>query len=84
VSGADSKHIRVYDARTGGRLRDYFAGADAGFINDVIVTKRGAYLTDSNNAWLYLIAFGERGEFGALARIPLGGDYSNGAGFNAS
>ena len=50
VSGADSKHIRVYDARTGRQLRDYFAGDDAGFINDVIVTKRGAYLTDSNNA----------------------------------
>ena len=39
VSGADSKHIRVYDARTGSQLRDYFAGADAGFINDVVVTK---------------------------------------------
>jgi hypothetical protein len=53
ASGADSKHIRVYDARTGDQLRDYFAGDDAGFINDVIVTKRGAYLTDSNNPWLY-------------------------------
>ena len=84
VSGADSKHIRVYDARTGDQLRDYFAGDDAGFINDVIVTKRGAYLTDSNNAWLYFIPFGERGELGDLARIPLGGDYTNGAGFNAN
>ena len=84
ASGADSKHIRVYDARTGDQLRDYFAGDDAGFINDVIVTRRGAYLTDSNNAWLYFIPFGEQGELGALARIPLGGDYVNGAGFNAN
>jgi hypothetical protein len=84
VSGADSKHIRVYDALTGDQLRDYFAGADAGFINDVIVTKRGAYFTDSNNAWLYFIRFGARGELGALTRIPLGGDYVNEAGFNAN
>jgi hypothetical protein len=84
VSGADSKHIRVYNARTGRQLRDYFAGDNAGFINDVIVTKRGAYLTDSNNPWLYFIPFGERGELGALARIPLGGDYVTGVGFNAN
>jgi hypothetical protein len=84
VSGADSKHIRVYDARTGAQLRDYFAGDDAGFINDVIVTRRGAYFTDSNNPWLYFIAFGDRGELGDLTRIPLGGDYANDAGFNAN
>jgi len=84
VSGADSKHIRVYDARTGDQLRDYFAGDDAGFINDVIVTKRGAYLTDSNNAWLYFIPFGKRGKLGDLERIALHGDYINGDGFNAN
>jgi hypothetical protein len=84
VSGADSKHIRVYDARTGEQLRDYFAGVDAGFINDVIVTKRGAYFTDSNNARLYFVPFGKHGELGDLTRIPLGGDYMNDAGFNAN
>ena len=84
ASGADSKHIRVYDARTGGEIRDYFAGDDAGFINDVIVTRRGAYFTDSNNPWLYFIPFGDHGALGELARIPLGGDYTVGAGFNAN
>ena len=84
ASGADSKHIRVYDADTGAQLRDYFVGDDAGFINDVIVTRRGAYFTDSNNARLYFIPFGAQGELGALTRIPLGGDYVNGAGFNAN
>ena len=84
VSGADSKHIRVYDARTGAQLRDYFAGDDAGFINDVIVTRRGAYFTDSNNPWLYFIPFGDGDELGELTRIPLGGDYVSGAGFNAN
>ena len=84
ASGADSKHIRVYDAQTGDQLRDYFVGDDAGFINDTIVTKRGAYFTDSNNAWLYFIAFGRHGELGVLERIALGGDYANSAGFNAN
>jgi len=84
VSGADSKHIRVYDARSGRELRDYFAGDDAGFINDVVVTRRGAYFTDSNNPWLYFIPFGKHGRLGELARIPLGGDYVNEAGFNAN
>src|SRR5215210_8584782 len=48
VSGADSNVIRVYDARTGAEIRNYPV-AGSGFINDVIVTKRGAYFTDSNN-----------------------------------
>src|SRR5687768_7166763 len=77
ASGADSKHIRVYHARTGDELRDYAVGADgsfiAGFINDVIVTKRGAYFTDSNNPWLYFIPFGEHGALGDLERITLSG-----------
>ena len=82
VSGADSNHIRVYDARTGDQLRDYFAGDDAGFINDVALTKQGAYFTDSNNAWLYFIPFGKRGALGNLTRIPLtGGDFDD-PGFN--
>ena len=84
VSGADSRHIRVYDARTGTELADLFAGDDAGFINDVAVTRRGAYFTDSNNPWLYFIPFGEDGELGALERIPLSGDYVNEDGFNAN
>ncbi len=84
ASGADSKHIRVYDSRTGDQLRDYSVGADAGFINDVIVTKRGAYFTDSNNPRLYFIPFGKKGALGELQRIALGGEYTNGAGFNAN
>src|SRR5687768_12450762 len=85
ASGANTQHIRVYDSRSGDELRDYFAGLDAGFINDVVVTKRGAYFTDSNNARLYHIPFGKKGLLGdELERITLGGEYTNGAGFNAN
>jgi hypothetical protein len=83
VSGADSKHIRVYDARTGGQIRDYPV-PDAGFINDTIVTRRGAYFTDSNNPRLYFIPFGEHGALGGLQRIPITGDFVFGPGFNAN
>jgi len=83
VSGAGSHAIRVYDARTGDSIRSYEV-PDAGFINDVIITKRGAYFTDSNNARLYHVPFGKKGALGELQRITLGGDYVNGAGFNAN
>src|SRR5215208_3820198 len=83
VSGADSHVIRVYDARTGAEIRNYPV-ADSGFINDVIVTKRGAYFTDSNNARLYHIPFGKKGALGELVTITLAGEYVNGAGFNAN
>jgi WD40 repeat protein len=83
VSGAGSLVIRVYDASTGTEIRNYPI-ADSGFINDVIVTKRGAYFTDSNNARLYHIPFGKQGALRELETITLSGDYVNGAGFNAN
>ncbi|HKG62547.1 MAG TPA: WD40 repeat domain-containing protein [Solirubrobacteraceae bacterium] len=83
VSGGDSHVIRVYDARSGAEIRTYPIPT-SGFINDVIVTKRGAYFTDSNNARLYHIPFGRKGALGELVTIALGGDYVNGAGFNAN
>src|SRR5215217_6925521 len=83
VSGGDSHVIRVYDARSGAEIRTYPIPT-SGFINDVIVTKRGAYFTDSNNARLYHIPFGRKGALGELLTLALGGDYVNGAGFNAN
>ena len=85
ASGADSKHIRVYDSRTGAQLRDYPV-PEAGFINDVIVTRRGAYFTESllPNQQLYFIPFGKKGALGDLQRIPITGDFVYGAGFNAN
>ena len=83
VSGADSHVIRVYDARTGTEIRNYPIPT-SGFIDDVIVTKRGAYFTDSDKARLYHIPFGKKGALGELVTITLGGDYVNEAGFNAN
>jgi hypothetical protein len=73
VSGAGSHAIRVYDARTGAELRSYDV-AGSGFINDVVVTRRGAYFTDSGVKQLYFIPFGDHGALGDLQRIQLTGD----------
>ena len=52
VSGGASKGIYVYDARTGADVRAY-AIPDAGFVNDVAITREAAYFTDSQVQRLY-------------------------------
>ena len=48
------KGLRVYDSRTGGQVASYPI-TTAGFINDVVLTKRAAYFTDSLVPVLYKI-----------------------------
>jgi hypothetical protein len=84
VSGADSQRIRVYDVRDGDLIAN-FGVAGAGFINDVVLTKRAAYFTDSQRALLYKLAIGRHGELGPLTTVDLGGDWEQVAGqFNAN
>ena len=83
VSGAASKAIHVYDARTGDEIRSY-AVPGAGFINDVILTRRGAYFTDSQEPQLYFIPFERRRALGELETIPITGDFEYVEGFNAN
>jgi sugar lactone lactonase YvrE len=57
VAGAGSGRAWVYDARTGRQLKAYRLappGEDT-FVNDVVVTGRGAYFTDSLRNALYLV-----------------------------
>jgi hypothetical protein len=68
----------VYDARTGADVATY--DFDGGFVNDVTVTHRAAYFTDSQKAVLYVVP--RRG--GAPATLPLGGDWEQVEGFNAN
>jgi len=81
VSGAGTGKAFVYDARTGAPLREYQLATGAGtFINDVVVTKRAAYFTDSQRPVVYRIAISRNGAPGALSTIPLTGDYQHVAG----
>jgi hypothetical protein len=83
VSGGASKGIYVYDARTGADVAS-FALPDAGFVNDVVLTKRAAYFTDSQVQQLYRLPYDHDGSLGDVERIPITGDLQYGTGFNAN
>jgi len=76
VAGAGTGTARVYDVRTGALLRTYQLGTPpATFINDVVVTAKAAYFTDSQQPVLYRIPIGAHGALGNAQTIPLGGQY---------
>jgi hypothetical protein len=81
VAGGPSHGIYVYDSKTGEDIKA-FALPDAGFINDVVLTRRAAYFTDSMVPELYRVPIGRKGELGELQRIPLTGEIQFVEGFN--
>ena len=83
VAGGESKAIYVYDSRTGADVAA-FPLADAGFVNDVVVTKRAAYFTDSLVAQVYRLGIRRDGSLGKLKRIPITGEFQYVDGFNAN
>jgi hypothetical protein len=83
VSGGGSQGIYVYDARTGADVAS-FSLPDAGFVNDVVLTRDAAYFTDSMVPQLYRVRIGRRGELSPPQRIPLSGDLQFVDGFNAN
>jgi sugar lactone lactonase YvrE len=84
VSGAATGKAFVYSARTGALLNEIQLATGAGptFINDVVVTRRAAYFTDSNRPVIYKVAKSWNGSPGAVTAITLTGDYQHVAGFN--
>jgi len=72
VGGGPTGHGYVYDTRTGSTVTDR-AFAAGGLINDVVVTKDGAYFTDSLAAVLYKIPVAPDGALGPTVTIPLSG-----------
>jgi sugar lactone lactonase YvrE len=83
VSGASTGKAFVYNAGTGADIAEYTLGQ--GFINDVVVTRTGAYFTNSNRAELYRIPIGNGGRLGTTVQtIALQPPYAQGAGFNVN
>ncbi len=85
VAGGPTGKGFVYDARTGALIREYqlATGGGATFVNDVVVTKRAAYFTDSNRAVLYRLALSKNGAPAANATtLDLTGDFQLVSGFN--
>jgi sugar lactone lactonase YvrE len=79
VSGSTTGKAFVYDAKSGALLKEYaLATGGNTFINDVVVTKSGAYFTDSNRAAIYRVPK----DLGAAQTIALTGDFQLTPGFN--
>lgn len=73
VANGPSGRGTAYDAATGSQVAFWqFQASGTAFINDVALTRTGAYFTDSLRPFLYRIALGPRGQPVALAdQIPL-------------
>ena len=85
VAGGSTGKGFVYDARTGALIRELqlATGGGATFVNDVVVTNRAAYFTDSNRAVLYRLALTKNGAPAASATtLTLTGDFQLEPGFN--
>ena len=77
----------MFDASTGELLESYQLAAPGNFINDVIVTDQAAFFTNSSAAMLYRIPLGPQGSLPAadgFEILPLSGEWSQVAGFNAN
>jgi sugar lactone lactonase YvrE len=86
VAGGNNHTVRVYNALTG-RLLETYTFATDGFINDLVITRRAVYATDSNFQQLAVVPLGRFGrlpEPSAATLMPLTGDLSYSAGFNAN
>jgi sugar lactone lactonase YvrE len=77
VSGASGGDARVVDARSGKVLASYkFNNTADTFINDVILTDKAAWFTESRKAVLFKVPFGRHGELPATFQtLPLTGDF---------
>jgi sugar lactone lactonase YvrE len=88
VAGGPTGMAFVYDARTGEDLASYRLtpeGTAATFVNDVVVTGKGAFFTDSLNQQLYVVPFGRGGRLPGQDKVrvlPLTGDLVYVDGFN--
>ena len=83
VAGGPTGKAFVYNTRTGADIASYDLAP--GFINDVVVTRTGAYFTNSNRAELYRIPIGSGGRLGTTVQtIALQPPYAQSAGFNVN
>ena len=75
VSGAGTGTARVYNARNGKLLREYMLTSAPTFVNDVTLTPKAAYFTDSQKQQLYVLTLRRHGRLPAQAQtLPLTGD----------
>ncbi|TDC44220.1 superoxide dismutase [Actinomadura sp. KC345] len=81
VAGGTGGDARVVDTRSGRVLTSYALTRKPSFVNDVVLTRSGAWFTDSTNPVLYRVPIDGRGRAKTLA---LSGDIEFGDGINAN
>jgi sugar lactone lactonase YvrE len=87
AAGGATGKAYVYDADTGDLVREYTLTAPGTFVNDVIVTRRAAYFTESARAVYYRVPLGPGGRLSAASAvetIALTGEYEQVPGFNSN
>jgi sugar lactone lactonase YvrE len=74
VAGGFTGQAYVYDVGTGATVASYQLGtAGSSVINDVAVTRRGAWFTDSVQALLYFVPLSPAGTLGPASTLKLTG-----------
>jgi sugar lactone lactonase YvrE len=73
VAGGFDGTAHVYDTRTGATVATVQLTAPPAVINDVAVTRQGAWFTDSAQAQLYFVPIGWSGALGASRTLQLSG-----------
>ncbi|CAA9308932.1 MAG: hypothetical protein AVDCRST_MAG61-1572 [uncultured Friedmanniella sp.] len=84
VAGGDAGTGRVIDKRTGAILADHTFTDKPSFVNDVVLTKRRAWFTDSLQPQLYSVTRTRDAEDARVRTLTLRGDWEQGAGFGAN
>ena len=84
VAGGNAGTARVIDSDTGALMTSYQLASAPTFVNDVVLTKRAAWFTDSLQPRLYRIDLGPDGAPGSATTVPLSGEWQQVAGFNAN
>ncbi|SNS61649.1 SMP-30/Gluconolaconase/LRE-like region-containing protein [Geodermatophilus pulveris] len=74
VAGGPTGQAYVYDTRSGETVAEYQLGGTTGsFVNDVAVTRDGAWFTDSRAAQLHHVPLDRHGGPGEAETLPLHG-----------
>jgi sugar lactone lactonase YvrE len=85
VAGGSGGDGRVVDTRSGEVLAEWTFASAPTFVNDVVLTRKAAWFTDSQKAVLYRVPLGHRLAKQADVRtVPLGGKWVQAAGTNAN
>ncbi len=76
AAGGPTGMAHVFDSRTGEEVATYTLTAPGTFINDVVVTRDGAYFTDSGQASLFVLPLAPDGALPAASQaLPLIGEW---------